>query len=120
MTSAEVAAAYQLCINSLDERLQAASRAGLELDVADRAVTPFEAARLIAGIDGSNEQTRKANLAIALEADDDYRVLRDAAVEIRQRVSDADREVTVTREQARLYRLLLAQSAHEGIQELVA
>jgi hypothetical protein len=120
MTPAELATAYQVCINSLDEYLQDAAAARLELDRAERAVALFEAARLVAGVDGSNEQTRKANLAIALEADTDYRVLRDAGVLVRQRVSDADRQITVTREQARLYRLLLAQSAHEGIQELVA
>jgi hypothetical protein len=120
VSSAELATAYQLCIHSLDEHLQAAAAVRLELDAADRAVSLFEAARLVAGVDGSNEAARRASLLVALEADTDYRALRDAAVLVRQRVSDAERQITVAREQARLYRLLLALSSREALLELVA
>jgi hypothetical protein len=55
-------------------------RPGSTSDDAERALALYEAGVVAAGLEGSNEQQRKAKLAIALACDADYRTLRDAVI----------------------------------------
>jgi hypothetical protein len=111
------AADYSAAIDLLAVHLADAAQARLELDDAERALALYEAGVVAAGLDGSNEQQRKANLTIQLACDADYRTLRDAAVELRRRIADADIEVAVTRERCRLLRLSLALAVPDGVLE---
>jgi hypothetical protein len=120
MTAQEILENYRTTIANLESALTSAATARLELAEAERQLSLFEAARLIQGIDGSNEAQRKANLLVALEADADYCVLRDAAGVRRERISDADVQSNILRERCRLLRLSLALSAPQGVLEVVA
>jgi hypothetical protein len=108
---------YSAAIDLLAVHLADAAQARLELDDAERALALYEAGVVAAGLEGSNEQQRKANLTIALACDADYRTLRDAVIELRRRNADADTEVTVTRERCRLLRLALALAGPDGVLE---
>jgi hypothetical protein len=108
---------YAATIDLLAASLADAAQARLDLDDAERQLALFEAGVVAAGLEGSNEQQRKANLTIALACDAEYRLLRDGATEARCRVADADIEVTITRERCRLLRLTLAQAVSDGVLE---
>jgi hypothetical protein len=120
MQPAEIVVQYQRCIDIVAEQLAASARARLELDDWERKLKCYEAELLLAGVEGRNAEERAARLLVASTESDECRSLRAAIVETRQKLADADRQVSVAREQSRLYRLLLALSVRESTQELVA
>jgi hypothetical protein len=120
MTTQEILDRYTTAISYLERELNTAAAARLELDDAERQISLFEAARLAQGVDGSNEQARKANLLIALESDATYGALRDVAASARSQVVRADTHIQITRERCRLLRLSLALSAPAGVLEATA
>jgi hypothetical protein len=121
MTPAEVATAYQACIDLLAAQLAASMRARLDLDDWERELRVYEAELLLNGAaEGRNAEERAARLLTASTESEECRSLRAAIVEAKQSLADAERQITVAKEQARLYRLLLALSSREALQELVA
>jgi hypothetical protein len=65
-------------------------------------------AGLMLTIEGSNAETRKARLTLALADDARYEAARGQVAAARQALADADRRVLVTRERCRLLRATLA------------
>jgi hypothetical protein len=120
MTTQEILDRYTTAIAELGQQLEQASAARLELDELERAITLVEAARLLGGVEGTNEAQRKANLLVMLEADEDYSDLRLEALALRKRIAESDTQIQISRERCRLLRLSLALAAPQGVLEATA
>jgi hypothetical protein len=120
MQTDSIIASYQQVIHNIEEQMQRASDERLNLADWERKVEFFEAGIVRGGLDGSNETARRANLALALDGCSEYRGLREATIQVRQRIANADKQLAVAKEQCRLYRLMLALAVPDGVRELAA
>lgn len=99
--------AWQYAIDSLDVALSDLGAARSAIDQEQQLLDRIEASHVL-GIEGGNAESRKARLTLELADDERYQSHHAALKAARERLSDADRRVAISKERCRLMRATLA------------
>ena len=99
-------------ITSLGQALGECNTARRDLTVAEEALAVLEA-EIILSVSGANAETRRAAVTIQMAQSPEYQLAQSQAREAQDRVREADREVTVLKEKARLIHAALRLFVHD-------